>query len=413
MVTECPPVAYGIYFMEEDVRPAWIRMAALTLGLGLFMSSCSAWRKVSSNEDWALYVKPGGDVDVSSFEAMLNPAVEAVERVLGPFEGPVRIHAWEGGVELSSGNRGRITEGEDAGLIDHLPEMGGARVRAFHVRSGGLGPGGVFLGEAAPGAAVHELVHARFAELFGPRETLPLWFEEGLAQVIADGILAPQGADGRQVWVRDGLCAWPLSMLREQQITDAELVDLLAIRVSDTHSVEDNLMVHFVGWALVFDLYREDPTGSWRNWLARMEANPEDARMRLNRSIDETVVRRWLTAHFEDEDPAVRQAAARGIWRIGDPVTLQLLSSALRREENQAVVATLTINILAAAGEGKFAGMGRWNGLRLPLMKLREEPFEDATERWAARRLLAGYQGYAGSEAIQEAFEVLSSYWQE
>jgi hypothetical protein len=412
-VTEWRPVAYGIYLMEEDVRPAWIRMAALALGLGLVMSSCTSWRKVSSNEDWALYVKPGGDVDVSSFEAMLNPAVEAVEQALGPFKRSVRIHAWEGGVELSSGNRGRITEGEDAGLIDNLPEMGDARVRAFHVRSGGLGPGGVFLGEAAPGAAVHELVHARFAELFGPRETLPLWFEEGIAQLIADGILVPDGSGGGQVWVRDGLCAWPLSMLRKQEITDAELLDLLAIRVSDSHSVEDNLMVHFVGWALVFDLYREDPTGSWRNWLARMEANPEDARMRLNRSIDEEGVRQWLKTRFDDENPAVRQAAARGVWRIGDALSLQLLSSALRKEQDMAVVATLTINILAAAGEGRFAGMGRWNGLRLPLMKLREEPFEDATERWASRRLLAGYQGYAGSEAIREAFEILSSYWQE
>jgi hypothetical protein len=344
---------------------------------------------------------------------MLDPAVAAVEAFLGPFEKSVKIHAWDGGVELSTGNRGRISEGKDAGLIEDLPNFGTARVRAFHVRPGGLGPGGVFLGEAAPSAAVHELVHARLAEMYGPRDTLPLWFEEGLAQVLADGVLT-KGVDGEPpTWVRDGLCAWPLSILREQQIADAELEDLLAIRASDSHSVEDNLMIHFVGWALVFDLYREDPTGSWKTWLARMEANPEDARMRLNRSIDETVVRRWLTAHFEDEDPAVRQAAARGIWRIGDPVTLQLLSSALRREENQAVVATLTINILAAAGEGKFAGMGRWNGLRLPLMKLREEPFEDATERWAARRLLAGYQGYAGSEAIQEAFEVLSSYWQE
>ncbi|MFT4709058.1 MAG: hypothetical protein ACI8Q9_000175, partial [Planctomycetota bacterium] len=198
-----------------------------------------------------------------------------------------------------------------------------------------------------------------------------------------------------------------------QQITDAELLDLLAIRVSDSHSVEDNLMVHFVGWALVFDLYREDPTGSWRNWLARMEANPEDARMRLNRSIDEDGVRQWLKTRFDDENPAVRQAAARGVWRIGDALSLQLLSSALRKEQDMAVVATLTINILAAAGEGRFAGMGRWNGLRLPLMKLREEPFEDATERWASRRLLAGYQGYAGSEAIREAFEILSSYWQE
>ena len=403
--------------MERVVRSAWNRVRpGKVLGacaLGFALGSCSSWSVAASNEDWTLYVKPGGNVDVGNFDSMLDPAVAAVEAFLGPFEKSVKIHAWDGGVELSTGNRGRISEGKDAGLIEDLPNFGTARVRAFHVRPGGLGPGGVFLGEAAPSAAVHELVHARLAEMYGPRDTLPLWFEEGLAQVLADGVLT-KGVDGEPpTWVRDGLCAWPLSILREQQIADAELEDLLAIRASDSHSVEDNLMIHFVGWALVFDLYREDPTGSWKTWLARMEANPEDARMRLNRSIDETVVRRWLTAHFEDEDPAVRQAAARGIWRIGDPVTLQLLSSALRREENQAVVATLTINILAAAGEGKFAGMGRWNGLRLPLMKLREEPFEDATERWAARRLLAGYQGYAGSEAIQEAFEVLSSYWQE
>ncbi len=399
------------------MRSAWNRVRlGGALGvclLGFALSSCSSWVVAASSEDWTLYVKPGGNVDVGSFESMLDPAVTAVEAVLGPFEGSVRVHAWDGGVELSSGNRGRMAEGEDAGLIEDLPNVGTARVRAFHVRSGGLGPGGVFLGEATPGAAVHELIHARLAEMYGPRDTLPLWFEEGLAQVVADGVLAESRDGGLATWVRDGLCAWPLSVLREQTIEDGELEALLAIRVSDSHSVEDNLMVHFVGWALVFDLYREDPEGSWRTWLARMEANPEDARMRINRSVDESMVRLWIKARLDDERPEARQAAARGTWRIGDPVTLQLLSSALRKEKDMAAKATLTINILASAGEGRFAGMGRWNGLRLPLKILREEPFTDPLERAAARQLLAGYQGLLGSEEIAEAFTVLARYWQE
>jgi hypothetical protein len=125
------------------------------------------------------------------------------------------------------------------------------------------------------------------------------------------------------------------------------------------------------------------------------------------------MVRLWLKERLDDERTAARQAAARGTWRIGDPVTLQLLSSALRKEKDLAAKATLTINILASAGEGRFAGMGRWNGLRLPLRVLGEDPFTDPAEKAAGQKLLAAYQGYAESEAITEAFTVLSDYWQE
>ena len=307
-----------------------------------------------------------------------------------------------------------------------------ARVRAFHVRSDPFGPGGVFLGEASPGSAVHELVHARFAET---NLDLPLWFEEGLAMHFADGLLtettpvwaapdddplsAPSALDAAVPsgprWVRDGLCAWPLSRLRELDFTDEELTDLLAKRADDGHTIEENLVIHFLGWALVFDLHREHPNGDWRDWLAVHKADSSIAtvRARLARSTDAETVRLWLHAGLTSDDPAVRQATARGTWRIADSASLQLMSSALRKETDDAVRATLVINILAAAGEGRYPGMGRWNGLRLPLRLLGTLVFTDAAEADAAEVLDQGYRSGASREEISAAFEVLETYWQE
>ncbi|MDF1797709.1 MAG: HEAT repeat domain-containing protein [Planctomycetota bacterium] len=419
---------YGDVFPLAGRAP---RRSRLVLALlAALLASCSSWREVSSHEDWSLYVKPGGGVDVQSFEELLGPAVAAVEGQFGPFEAPVRIHAWSGGVDLETGNRGRIADGDDAGLIN--AKAGTARVRAFHVRADPFGPGGVFLGEASAGSAVHELVHARFAET---DVELPLWFEEGLAMHFADGVLtestpvwaapegvppaAPSALDAATPsgprWVRDGLCAWPLSRLRELEFTDDELTSLLALRAEDGHSIEENLVVHFLGWALVFDLYREHPNGDWRDWLAVHKADPSIAtvRARIARSIDPETVRLWLHTGLTSDDPAVRRATARGSWRVADSASLQLMSSALRKETDEAVRATLVINILAAAGEGRYPGMGRWNGLRLPLRLLSSLVFTDAAEAAAAGILDEGYRRGATREEISAAFEVLEKYWQE
>jgi hypothetical protein len=109
----------------------------------------------------------------------------------------------------------------------------------------------------------------------------------------------------------------------------------------------------------------------------------------------------------------VRHAAARGSWRVATAASLQLLSSALRSELDETVRATLVINILAAAGEGRYPGMGRWNGLRLPLRLLGQLRFEDPVEAAAAAELDLGYRQGASREAIGAAFAALDAYWQE
>ena len=315
--------------MIGDVFPraagGWRRLPALALLAAL--ASCASWREVSSHEDWSLYVRPGAGVDVPAYERLLEPSLAAVEAELGAFEEPVRVHAWTGGVELESGNRGRIADGEDAGLIEG--EVGVARVRAFHVRSDPFGPGGVFLGEASAGSAVHELVHARMSEL---DRDLPLWLEEGVAMLLGDGVLDDSGATLR--WVRDGLCAWPMSRLRALELTDAQLEELLALRAEDGHSVDENLLIHFLGWALVFDLYRQDPGGGWEAWYRTHQLDPglPTVRARLERSLDPDTLLVWLGERLDDPDPAVRRAAVRGIWRVAGPADLQRLVAALRTE---------------------------------------------------------------------------------
>jgi len=106
----------------------------------------------------------------------------------------------------------------------------------------------VYAGVAEPGTAVHELVHARLAE---EDPDLPLWFEEGLACLMGDGFL------DQEHWIVDGLACWPMRELREQKLGDGDLARLLALKAEDSLSARDNVLIHFVGWAVVFDLYRE------------------------------------------------------------------------------------------------------------------------------------------------------------
>lgn len=385
---------------EGGVRVALLLLFAL-------LASCVSWEHDTSGEGWNLYVRPGDGVDAGPYRALLDPAVAAVEAELGPFQRPVRVHAWHGGVDLTSGTRGVIADGDEAGVVES--KLGTARVRAFHVRGDPFGPGGIFLGEPSPGSAVHELVHARFAEL----PDVPLWFEEGLAMFLGDGELVVP-AEGTPYWVRDGLCAWPRAMLRDARPTDAELDAVLALRSGVDHTIEENLLVHFVGWALVFDLQREDPEGTWWDWLQTFERDPSTADERVARSLDRGTQLVWLNDGLTHPEPGVRMATARGQWRGASSPSLQLLSSALRHEQDPEVRATLAINLLAAAGQGRFAGMGRWNGLRLPLAVLEDLEFGTERDRSAARRLVTAFLGRGGSTAVIEAaFLDLEPYWQE
>lgn len=383
-------------------------LATCLLGalLVVLTAGCSSWRPAGRYAGWTLYVRDGELVDEGRFERAFAPAIVGVEERLGPFEKAVRVHAWNGGVELTSGNRGEIRTAGDPGLVQDVPGIGPARVRAFHARGGG-GPfalSGVFIGEADVGTAVHELVHARLAEL---DTTLPLWFEEGLASLLADGAIY------RGRWVVDGLACWPLRELSEEELSDDELEHLLRLTASEDHSVRDNLLVHFVGWAIVFDLYREDPGADWSDWLAAVDgASPAQLRARMERTLDEDTPIEWVQ-RLGDPHPGVRLATVRGIWKLASPELFDHLVLALHAEEDPEVQLALAINALAGASSARLSGYG-WSRLRRALLPvLRDVDVPDADETEAARVLHEVYRYQLAPKRSHSAFEALSRYWEE
>ena len=373
----------------------------------LILTGCAAWRPAVEADDWTLYVREGDAVATDRFTAALEPAVAAVEARLGPFERPVRVHAWHGGLDLQTGNRGRIVAEADEALVQEVAGIGPMRVRAFHARGGGPfspTPAGVFLGEPDAGSAVHELVHARLVEL---SPDLPLWFEEGVATLLGDGALV----DGE--WVTDGFACWPWRELREERLDAAELARLTALTARDEHSVRDNLLVHFVGWALVFDLAREAPGAEWSEWLATARAeDPERLAERVARTLDEVTVEAWLT-RLDDPDPGVRLAAARGTWKLGSEDVLARLERALRSERDDRVRAALVINALAAAGKTRVS-WSRWQWLRREAVPaLAELELTDPTEARALRTLHAAYEAGRTDAETRAALDALAAYWEE
>lgn len=380
-----------------------ILSAALLVGL----ASCNSWRPAAEYEDWTLYVQSGDAVEPEPFEAVVAPAIAAVEERLGPFEDRVNIHAWHGGVEMQAGNRGRRTAAHEESIAD-VPGIGPARVRAFHTRSDGgwWSNSGIFIGSPEAGTMVHELVHARLAER--PYE-LPLWFEEGYASVLGDGVLH----DG--VWTVDGLACWPWRELREEQFTDADLQRLLDIRASDDHTVRENVLVHFVGWAIVYDLYRE--TGSLDADALLAHFGPErdqlyEARKRLNRTLSDETPVTWME-RMSSEDVGVRFATAKGTWKLASSSVVRALLRSLRDETDDEVRVAIAVNCLAAAGErrlGRRTEGWMWGAI-LPIM--REAPLADEAEREALESLYRAYRRGRSRVDTQEALNALSRFWQE
>lgn len=358
-------------------------------------------------EGWSLFVKSGETIASEDFVASVQPAFEAVELHLGPFKDNVRIHAWHGGVEMEDGAKGRITTAGD-GTINHVPGIGPARVRAFHARGdGGLfSSSGVFVGTTDVGTAVHELVHARLAE---HPEELPLWFEEGFAMIMGDGTLR-NGA-----WVVDGLACWPWRELREQELDDVQLARLLEVSSGEAHSVRDNVMVHFVGWAIVFDLYREVEVLDWRLLLERFRraGSPlAEARRRLDRTLEAETPERWLQ-RLEDADPGVRMAAARGTWKLHSRDIQQVLLRALKQEEDPEVQASLAVNALATAGQVRVGGRQSgwmWRAI-FPVLRMTE--LEDPEETSALRTLYRAYRYGNSRYDTQAALERLGRFWED
>jgi hypothetical protein len=375
---------------------------ALVLALAL-SGGCASWRAVEVTDSWTLYASPEVDVDPAPYGRSLEPAFAAIEERLGPFTGRVRVHVWSGedpGVPLPG-----HTE------VQEVPGIGPARVRAFHVR-GGANPfaaDGIFLGTTEVGTVVHELVHARLAEEPG---RVPLWFEEGLGSLLGDGCLY----DGR--WVVDGLACWPLRELRQQRLSDADLERLLALRPSDQPDPRDNLLVHFVGWSIVFDLSEELPEASWQEWLAAFERGAEaegrvaHARRRMERTLRSGRELEWLE-RLASPDPAVRLAAAKGTWKLRSREAIDLLLDALEHEQQAEVRYALALNVFLASPETRL-GRSRWNRIRrqaLPVLRAAE--LGDPVAAEAAQAFFRSVFGGGRRGRSQEQLDLLTRYWNE
>src|SRR5262249_55123575 len=155
-------------------------------------------------------------------------------------------------------------------------------------------------------------------------------FEEGLASLYGDGAIYDQR------WIVDGLACWQLRELRDQQIDDVELAHLLALTARDDYDARENLLVHFVGWAIVFDARREVPDGDWSAWFSAFERGAAEhgavaeARARLTRTLDPASLNDWLE-RLRDPDPAVRFATAKGLWKLRNVDVIDRMLDALDR----------------------------------------------------------------------------------
>jgi hypothetical protein len=399
---------------HRDRRPGnRLRLVAALFLAAPLITGCASWRPVERYEGWTLYVQDGAGVDPDVFRTTFEPALEAVEACLGPFEGHVDVHAWEGGVQPDGAQRGEIRHGEED-IVQDVPGIGPAKVRAFHSRGGGgpFSPSGIFLGTSDTGTAVHELVHARIAE---ERDAPPMWLEEGLAMLLGDGFFTGEE------WVVDGLSYWPLRELREARLSNAEIARLLAIRAQTDLDMRDNVLVHFVGWAIAFDLYREtnahlQENVDWREWLTRLQNETTSETIhRLHRTIEAGTEDVWMQ-RLDHADANVRMAAAKGLWKLRSRDVIERMLDRIEQEEDDTVRVGLAVNLLAGAGEVRM-GRSTWRRTwRAVMPVLSEAKMENAAEERAIRDLYAWYRSWRGRRGRtrpSESMEVLARFWEE
>ena len=371
----------------------------------MLASSCTSWHPVERRSGWTLYVGDGAPVKVEEFSQALEPAFAFVEETLGPFQTPVRIHAFHGGVGVADDGRRTLVAGGD-GLTEPIDGIGPARVQAFHSRGGPFEAPGIFLGVADVGTAVHELVHARLAE---EARRFPLWFEEGLATLLGDGALF----EGR--WVVDGLAYWPLVELANEDLDDACLARLLLLDAGDHPSLRDDALTRFVGWAVLFDLYRRAGHLHPFAWFEEFERGRDAAHLRahLMRTLAPETTEIWLQ-RLKATDPGVRFAAARGAWKLGTEEAYDLLLSALEKETHPEVRLCLAINLLCATGEVEVERERRirsWRAMREALRAAEPtDPVEAAAVGALSRSLRRWWR--RGTDT-RTALDQLSRYWRE
>ena len=380
-----------------SIWPAWLVTTACLMG------GCSSWKHAETFEGWTLYRAPGVLLEVDDWQAAFEPALEVVEREFGPFQNAVRVHAWQGSVTLAENGRRVVHQGGEG--VQDVPGIGPARVQGYHAR-GGVGPwsrSGVFLGMPDAGTAVHELIHARLAE---EPERLPLWFEEGIATWFGDGALR------NGTWTIDGFACWPWRELRSNPLTDEQLEALLGLSPLDDTSVRNNVLVHFIGWAVVFDLALETGSTDWRVWQARFDWSDvlADARQRLERTLRSSTPGHWMR-RLKDTDPDVRFAVAKGTWKLQSLVIVEALVSALEVETEPEVQIALAVNLLAAANDLDLNGPTAWRVRTAARATLQAAEVPDPAEQEAIRVLFQGRVAGQGNNG--DALEALRRFWAE
>jgi hypothetical protein len=376
-----------------------VRSPALLL---LVTLGCAAsWRTVAVYEGWSLHERNRPSLDAGLWASEVEPARQAVVDWLGPFEEAVRVHALEAPVHLSEDGRSVVHAAEAS---QPVPGMGTATIKGYHTRSTSASDSGVFVQEADSGTLVHELVHARLAEL---EPDLPLWFEEGVACLLADGLVV----EGR--WVRDGFSAWPWVELRASRPRPLELERVLARSSNEPMGVRENVLAHLVGWALVFDLWRETRSDSWQDWFEAFDWEHPlvDAQRRLDRVLSPAVPAGWLRARLASPSQPVRLAALRGAWKLASPETGAALLAALELEIDPEVRASLAVNLLASgpALAADAAGLRQAHEEARRALEAVELPRVD--EAGAARALCRSLRGGPGDPDV--ALEGLRRFWDE
>lgn len=347
---------------------------------------------------------PGAAIEAAAFEAAFRPALDAVQAELGEFKNSVAVHAWDGSVRITDHGREHVQASEDQG-VHEVPGIGPARIQAYHARGGAFSKAGVFIGAPDAGTAVHELVHARLAE---DDPNLPLWFEEGVASILGDGALY----EGR--WVADGLACWPLRELREENLSHDDIERLIAIQSTDHVSVRDNVLVHFLGWAVVFDFYRETGSMNYREWLAELDGGERvnEIHRRMQSTLNPATEKAWIR-RLGDSDPGVRMATAKGLWKLRSRVVLDKLVHAMRLEVDPQVRAGLAINALAAAGEISISWK-HWRYVREVVEQALEGVvMQDPQEQAALSKLMRSYSNQGEEQIALDALRGLSRFWQE
>ncbi len=364
--------------------------------LGLALTACSTWQPVERFDGWTLYAHEDTHADPQVWNAAYAPAYEAVEELLGPFESSVRVHALKDGTPTPLGT--------DA--VQMVPGIGATRVRAWHARGDGLftPPSGVYAGTPDPGTAAHELVHARCSEL---DPNLPLWFEEGVACVVGDGIL-----DNGE-WIVDGYACWPVHELRNERLLDDELAKLLKVRAEDGTDTRENVLVHFIGWAIVFDLYRTEGGLRFHDWRDRYKRgiSVQEARERMERSISTAVEESWLL-RLEHADRRVRLATSKGLWKLESKLAMEAMVDRMELEQDPEVKASLAINALSVAGEtrvGRDLSRRMW---RLVGPALRTLELPESAENKALRDLWKSFR-WNTNVSSRQALEGLRRFWAE